>query len=253
MWGSSTFNTRIERMWLEVGKQFARAWRAFFFCLEEHHLLDRTNKGHLWLLHHLFLKEINNDCKSFQATWNAHPISGGGHGLSPDDMRLLGQVEHGVYAVQSEENQMDQDVEMIDAEAEENLDIHMEDSEGLGTESDTEMGEANEDDWQDKDATPGIDTLTQNQELNICHEPVPTPKSATPFRNEQEMVVFMSATSEMNAEGRVPIGYGVLNDEWDEYGGEYLPFHNIPTRRRGKELRVDLPHDIWYPRAVHWA
>jgi hypothetical protein len=31
MWGSSTFNTRIERLWVEVGSQFARRWRAFFF------------------------------------------------------------------------------------------------------------------------------------------------------------------------------------------------------------------------------
>jgi hypothetical protein len=52
MWGSSTFNTRIERMWLGIGKQFARAWRAFFYRLEERHLLDRANKTHLWLLHY---------------------------------------------------------------------------------------------------------------------------------------------------------------------------------------------------------
>jgi hypothetical protein len=84
MWGSSTFNTRIERMWLEIGKQFARAWRAFFYRLEERHLLDRANKTHLWLLHYLFLNDINHDCQSFQATWNAHPISGEGHGHSPD-------------------------------------------------------------------------------------------------------------------------------------------------------------------------
>ena len=30
MWGSSVFNTRIERLWVEVGCQFARAWRALF-------------------------------------------------------------------------------------------------------------------------------------------------------------------------------------------------------------------------------
>lgn len=35
LWGSSTRNTRIERLWLEVGTQFARAWRAFFSRLED--------------------------------------------------------------------------------------------------------------------------------------------------------------------------------------------------------------------------
>ena len=29
MWGSSVFNTRIERLWVEVGRWFAHAWRAF--------------------------------------------------------------------------------------------------------------------------------------------------------------------------------------------------------------------------------
>jgi hypothetical protein len=40
MWGTSTHNTRIERLWVEVGKEFARAWRAFFFRLERRHYLD---------------------------------------------------------------------------------------------------------------------------------------------------------------------------------------------------------------------
>jgi len=26
MWGSSVFNTRIERLWVEVGKRFVRSW-----------------------------------------------------------------------------------------------------------------------------------------------------------------------------------------------------------------------------------
>ena len=32
MWGSLTHNTRIERLWVEVGTQFARMWHAFFFA-----------------------------------------------------------------------------------------------------------------------------------------------------------------------------------------------------------------------------
>lgn len=83
MWGSSTSNTRIERLWVEVGTQFARRWRAFFFRLERLHHLDRKNPHHLWLIHMLFLDEINEDCDDFQAEWNTHPISGLGHGQSP--------------------------------------------------------------------------------------------------------------------------------------------------------------------------
>jgi hypothetical protein len=81
---SSTHNTRIERLWVEVGSQFARRWRAFFYRLERLHRLDRSNKTHLWLLHYLFLNMINAECQVFQDTWNAHPISGVGHDQSPD-------------------------------------------------------------------------------------------------------------------------------------------------------------------------
>ena len=84
MWGSSVFNTRIERLWVEVGRQFVRAWRAFFRRLERLHLLDRSNTHHLWLLHFLFLDTINSDCLEFQNEWNSHPISGAGHNQSPN-------------------------------------------------------------------------------------------------------------------------------------------------------------------------
>jgi hypothetical protein len=84
MWGSSVFNTRIEHLWVEVGRRFARAWRAFFRRLERLHLLDRSNTFHLWLLHHLFLDTINSDCIQFQNDWNSHPISGEGHNRSPN-------------------------------------------------------------------------------------------------------------------------------------------------------------------------
>ncbi|KAK7061176.1 hypothetical protein R3P38DRAFT_2493838, partial [Favolaschia claudopus] len=67
MWGSSTHNTRIERMWVEVGTQFARQWRAFFTRLKDLHQLDRHNPGHLWLLHKLFLQSINDDCRQFKS------------------------------------------------------------------------------------------------------------------------------------------------------------------------------------------
>jgi len=89
MWGSSVFNTRIERMWLEVGKRFVRAWRAFFTRLERLHLLDRKNKHHRWILYYLFLDSINEDCDKFAGEWNAHPISGAGGNFSPNVCFIL--------------------------------------------------------------------------------------------------------------------------------------------------------------------
>ncbi|KAG1823331.1 hypothetical protein EV424DRAFT_1346351 [Suillus variegatus] len=91
MWGSSTRNSRIERLWVEVGTQFVRCWRAFFNCLERLHSLDIEKTGHLWLLQNLFLDAINDDCKTFHEEWNLHPIAGPStNNKSPQDLRLIG-------------------------------------------------------------------------------------------------------------------------------------------------------------------
>ncbi|KAL7278821.1 hypothetical protein ACG7TL_007838 [Trametes sanguinea] len=83
IWGTSTRNTRIERVWVEVGNQFGLFWRGFLYRLERLHGLDPDKRGHLWLLHRLFLGCINVDCQSFQETWNHHPISREGKDQSP--------------------------------------------------------------------------------------------------------------------------------------------------------------------------
>lgn len=69
---------------MEVGRHFGRAWRGFFTRLGRLHNLDRDNAEHLWLLHVLFLNEIENDCDAFRVTWNKHPISDKGKNMSPD-------------------------------------------------------------------------------------------------------------------------------------------------------------------------
>lgn len=84
LWGSSTHNSRIERLWFEIGTQFAPKRRAFFVRLEAYHHLDRTNPHHLWLIHILFLAHINHDCDKFRQNWNSHLLSGKGNNQSPN-------------------------------------------------------------------------------------------------------------------------------------------------------------------------
>ena len=72
---SSTHNTRIECLWLEVASQFTRRWQAFFGRLEKLHCLNRCNTSHLWLLQVLFLDLINVNCDAFKHDWNNHPMS----------------------------------------------------------------------------------------------------------------------------------------------------------------------------------
>lgn len=73
---SSTHNQRIERLWVDVAIHFARSWRVFFLRLERIHKLDRKNPHHLWLLHRLFLAQIQKDADRFCHDWNHHPIRG---------------------------------------------------------------------------------------------------------------------------------------------------------------------------------
>ncbi|KAK6992373.1 hypothetical protein R3P38DRAFT_2386233, partial [Favolaschia claudopus] len=119
IWSSSTHNTRIERLWVEVGSQFARRWRAFFYRLEALHGLDCRNPHlccsfwkkihfifhthHLWLIHFLFLDLINEDCENFRQEWNCHPISGEGHDMSPQAMCFEGQLRNGIYIDESDD------------------------------------------------------------------------------------------------------------------------------------------------------
>jgi hypothetical protein len=67
---SSTRNTRIERLWVDIGKEFGRRWRGFFNRLEDQYSLDPKNPAHLWLLTELFLGMINEDCERFVVDYN---------------------------------------------------------------------------------------------------------------------------------------------------------------------------------------
>lgn len=85
-------NTCIERMWVEVGSQFVRSWRAFFQRLERIHFLDVQNSEHLWLLHLIFLDDINDGCAHFCERWNAHKISREGKHKSANVCPVMGYL-----------------------------------------------------------------------------------------------------------------------------------------------------------------
>ncbi|KAF8426138.1 hypothetical protein L210DRAFT_785760, partial [Boletus edulis BED1] len=69
-------NSRIGRLWPEVGSQFGHRWKAFFSRLERLHSLGIEKSAHTWLLRTLFMDAISEDCEKFQAEWNLRPISG---------------------------------------------------------------------------------------------------------------------------------------------------------------------------------
>lgn len=68
----SVHNTRIERLWVDLTAQIGAKWSDFFSLLETHYGLDADNIHHLWLLHYLFLTELNREIDVFVETWNNH-------------------------------------------------------------------------------------------------------------------------------------------------------------------------------------
>ncbi|KAJ7134187.1 hypothetical protein C8R44DRAFT_955846 [Mycena epipterygia] len=224
-WGSSTRNTQIEQLWVEVGT--ARWWRAFFTQLRRLHHLDRKNPGHLWLLHQLFLPSINNDCQEFQE--------------DPADMRFLGQTTEGVYATDP--------LEGI------HLDVinHYYGVEGGKT------GAGHEDEEEDPegdDSEPEVDPqeelknqIQADQAQNIRHAPVKVARHHSPFEEEANEATFVELLELLlRHPNTLPEDYGILPEEWDE--DSYGEIEMICTGTNGKELVVVLPWEEWFPRAV---
>ncbi|KAH0826074.1 hypothetical protein J3R83DRAFT_5814 [Lanmaoa asiatica] len=225
LWGRSTRNSRIERLWVDLGINFVRRWKAFFICLEDIHMLDVSNAHHLWLLQHLFLGYLNNDCQQFQRDWNHHPISKRGHNQSPlvhhgdycyyfllinlntsQDMRFLSAVQNGVYTEPENSNPTDRYSESDS------------DSDGDSTEVE----------------------IIAEQSRHVGHPAINVPSTPTsPFHTDQALEVFRSALHKTREQGIIPLGYGVAEDEWT--GNFYPEIELITVGRGNQEYTVELP------------
>ncbi|KAK0231670.1 hypothetical protein EDD85DRAFT_775230 [Armillaria nabsnona] len=75
IFGRSVHNTRIERLWYEVTRDFGIKWKNFFLDLEVHHGLDPKNLDHIWLIHYLWLAAINQDAQEWTEVWNNHKMN----------------------------------------------------------------------------------------------------------------------------------------------------------------------------------
>ena len=90
----SVHNTRIERLWVDIVRDLSSKWKVCFEDLELHHGLDPDHLGHIWLLHHLFLLELNVELADWVHAWNSHKMQlRGQSNKSPHEMFVIGITE----------------------------------------------------------------------------------------------------------------------------------------------------------------
>ncbi|KAG8923025.1 hypothetical protein FRC02_011448 [Tulasnella sp. 418] len=261
-WASfiSTHNTRIERLWVEVGSQFVRQWRAFFLRLERQYHLNIHNPAHLWLLHFLFLDSINEDADNFVKDWNAHPLSTAGvSNQSPQDLFWVGQTTEGIYVSEHDEISPDVLAKYYGVHGRPKHRHPLQTGAGHPpAEDDGYHADQDDEVMQDADASVVSDTdededtsepleqmIASNLQRNIRHAPVKVPRHQCPF-DSNGLAVLAELIGEATMEGVIPPGYGL------EEGFHWEPVEYIPLGRR-KQLEVQLPEKTWKHRATLWV
>ncbi|KZT53593.1 hypothetical protein CALCODRAFT_439862 [Calocera cornea HHB12733] len=102
IWGKSVHNTRIERLWVDFNTDVTQRWAQLFYQMEDQDGLDPLNATHIWILHFLFLDELNDDAVSFQNQWNHHTMSltrSRQVDQKPIDLFIWGCWEHGARGI----------------------------------------------------------------------------------------------------------------------------------------------------------
>lgn len=94
--------------------------------------------------------------------------------------------------------------------------------------------------------------LKLEQEKNVRHPPVQVPAKSNPFKLPGEEQAFWDAVFQANQEDFSPVGYGILEEEWDQ--GVYPEIESLRVgKRKNSTQDIVLPCSIWLPRAVQWA
>ncbi|TRM70605.1 hypothetical protein BD626DRAFT_391090 [Schizophyllum amplum] len=233
---SGTRNTKIERRWGDIGTQVARPWKAFYYRLEDLHGLDPNVPAHLWVLHQLFLEEMQDDMDAFVHNWNHHPVSRSGHNMSPLDRRLLSEREQGVYLDEFQDVHPDVLAEYLNVDPPKSR---------SHTSRRTEKEASKEvPDIQEIEAM-----IKEQQAVNLRHDAIPVADHRCPFQTEEDLDLWRSVLSRLREEKPVVTGLGVAPEEWE--GGVYPDYRTLKVGK--KYVDIPLPMDVWYPRSALWA
>lgn len=90
--GKSVHNQRIERLWVDVYTQVVDYFYREFYTLEEQGILNPEKDTHMFALHKVYVKSINEKLSYFQKAWNSHTIRT--TRKSPRQMWISGMLEN---------------------------------------------------------------------------------------------------------------------------------------------------------------
>ncbi|XP_048586325.1 uncharacterized protein LOC125568343 [Nematostella vectensis] len=77
--GPSVRNTRIERLWRDVGMSVISLFSSLFYFMELHLLLDSDSDIHMYALHYVFLPRVQRHLDLFRERFMDHAISTAGN------------------------------------------------------------------------------------------------------------------------------------------------------------------------------
>ncbi|KAL3890023.1 hypothetical protein ACJMK2_002323 [Sinanodonta woodiana] len=77
--GLSVHNQRIERLWAETNRVLSRYYRRLFMFMEDLGPLSSSDEVYLFVLHFVFLPQIQRFLDEFYNQWNYHGLSSMGH------------------------------------------------------------------------------------------------------------------------------------------------------------------------------
>ena len=99
------------------------------------------------------------------------------------------------------------------------------------------------------------DLFTQTgfaQDGSVRHEAVTCEPAPSPFPSEEAEATFLKRLQQLLEDDAIPEGYGLLPAELGNEGYPRVQVLNI-GRRGGHQEELELPIEMWYPRAVNWA
>ena len=147
------------------------------------------------------------------------------------DIRLLGQMKHGVY------DQADE----VDPAMLHRYYGATRPSANITDENDGPTS-GDEDEESQRDIAQ---IITDSQSRNIQHEAAAVARNSSPFQDQHDVYAFTLALEAALESGAFPAGFN-LNEEYES-------FEAYKTGHSAKPLIIPLPRSVWFPRIIVWC